>query len=136
MIVNVKLRRQRLFDNQYGLCIYCNDPMILKYSRELRKHPKRATIEHIIPSSEGGSNSLNNMVCSCSSCNSRRGSIEHNKFMFLRQFGDWMELTKIEHWKLENIYSKKTKLRKKQINERIMEIARFDIKIKQSFIYV
>jgi len=134
--MNVKLRRQRLFDNQFGQCIYCNDDMILKFSRELRRHPKRATIEHVIPSSEGGSNSMDNMVCSCSSCNSRRGSIEHNKFMFLRQFDNWMELAKIEQWKLKNIYSKKTKLRNHPINERILDFIRFNIKDKQIFIYV
>lgn len=47
-------------------CSYC----MVSVSRTLRpNHPKRATIDHIIPLSLGGSNRKDNLLLSCRGCN-------------------------------------------------------------------
>lgn len=62
----IKIRKQ-LFDNQNGKCYICGKQMTLDYS-----HPDwtiRATVDHMIPLSKGGSNSLSNCRLCCSLCN-------------------------------------------------------------------
>ncbi|RUM41295.1 MAG: hypothetical protein DSY80_09065 [Desulfocapsa sp.] len=44
---------------------------------------RRATIDHIIPVSQGGENNPENFVAACGFCNSRRGSIVYNDFLEL-----------------------------------------------------
>lgn len=59
-----KLRK--MFDNR---CHYCD---VLCNSH--RKSPQRATREHVVPKSFGGSNSMKNYVLACSRCNNNRGT--------------------------------------------------------------
>lgn len=54
------LRRTR------NTCVYC--------SRKLPK--KELSLEHLQPRSQGGSNALWNLVCSCIRCNMARGTME------------------------------------------------------------
>ena len=39
-----------------------------------------ATLEHILPQSEGGTDSIANLMMSCQGCNHLRGNIPHDDF--------------------------------------------------------
>ncbi|MBC7660043.1 MAG: HNH endonuclease [Chitinophagaceae bacterium] len=56
--------RQNVFKRDKYVCQYC--------SKKLSE--KHATIDHIIPRSKGGSDTWENTVCCCVSCNSKKGS--------------------------------------------------------------
>ena len=56
-----KLNRKRRILKAYGCaCIYCKKPLTLE----------TMTIEHVIPKSKGGGNTLDNLRPACSFCNS------------------------------------------------------------------
>lgn len=52
-----------MFEQQHGLCCYCEVPLHESYH-----------IEHIVPLSRGGSNSPENIALACASCNSRKAA--------------------------------------------------------------
>ncbi len=55
--------RKRIIAAQKNLCYYCG-----------KKMGKDVTIDHIVPLSRGGSNSPENLVAACKSCNSAKGA--------------------------------------------------------------
>lgn len=73
------LKVKRLFAQQQGRCYYCPDHMYLTLNH-LDNGKKRATFDHIIPKSHGGTNQMLNGVCACRNCNQKRGTI------FLQEF--------------------------------------------------
>ena len=75
-----KIRNIR-FREQNGLCHYCGQPMwhsempafCSRYGVSTRMAKYfQATAEHLVPRSEGGSDTLQNIVAACSFCNSHR----------------------------------------------------------------
>jgi len=56
----------RLFD---GLCHYCGDQ-----TNRIQNHPKQATKDHVVPKGLGGSNTLDNYVLACQTCNNDKGT--------------------------------------------------------------
>lgn len=74
MAKNIQSHRRRAFHRQQGLCYYCHVKMWeLAYcqSKPGRRH-HQSTAEHLIPRSEGGSNSAENIVAACLFCNITR----------------------------------------------------------------
>uniref|UniRef100_UPI00338F75DE HNH endonuclease n=1 Tax=Mobiluncus sp. TaxID=47293 RepID=UPI00338F75DE len=67
----------RLAVSVYGSrCCYCHEPIDPIYSDESiygHNHPRRLSLEHLIPRSRGGSNSIENLRPCHLGCNSRRG---------------------------------------------------------------
>ena len=61
---NVRENRLKVFERDGYLCKYC-DKQLTRFT---------ATLDHIQPVSEGGDNSLTNLVTACLHCNSRRGN--------------------------------------------------------------
>ena len=59
----VKLTRTNIFIRDRGKCQYCD--------KRLKK--SRFTLDHVIPKSKGGKTDWNNLVVSCSSCNTKKG---------------------------------------------------------------
>ncbi|WP_462137453.1 HNH endonuclease [Candidatus Mycalebacterium sp.] len=58
-----KFNRLNIFRRDGGKCQYCG-----------REFPKRElTIDHVIPRSHGGTSRWNNVVCSCGTCNRKKG---------------------------------------------------------------
>jgi len=59
----VKFNRRNIFARDNNQCQYCG-----------RKHPTtELSLDHVIPRSQGGSNTWENIVCSCVSCNVKKG---------------------------------------------------------------
>jgi len=59
----VKLNRRNLFARDRNRCQYCG-----------RRFPSgELSLDHVIPRSQGGSNTWDNIVCACVKCNVRKG---------------------------------------------------------------
>ena len=56
----------KLKDEQGYRCAYCKN----KFNKN-----NRATIDHVVPISKGGSNHLGNLVAACAGCNRKKGSM-------------------------------------------------------------
>lgn len=67
-------------------CFYCERP-VLRILYELKKYGEmnKRTVEHIIPSSLGGCNSLDNLIFACYWCNSHRGCKSFVRFFHIVQ---------------------------------------------------
>ena len=61
-------KRAYLFEREKGCCIYCGSK-------------GKMEIEHVIPRSRGGTDSLNNLVLSCHECNQAKGSMSLPEFL-------------------------------------------------------
>ena len=59
----VKLTRTNIYIRDRGRCQYCDK----------RLNRSRFTLDHVIPKSKGGETDWNNLVISCSSCNTKKG---------------------------------------------------------------
>jgi 5-methylcytosine-specific restriction endonuclease McrA len=51
-------------------CHYCGCPTI----ELMEGHPRRRTLDHVIPQKFGGTDTLDNLVLACSACNSAKGA--------------------------------------------------------------
>lgn len=60
----VKLTRQNIFERDRYICQYCH----------IRFDKKELNIDHVIPRDKGGTTTWENVVCSCISCNTRKGN--------------------------------------------------------------
>lgn len=59
----VKLNRRNLFARDQNRCQYCG-----------KRHPtSELSLDHVIPRSQGGGNTWENIVCACVRCNVRKG---------------------------------------------------------------
>lgn len=59
----VKLNRRNLFARDHNRCQYCGR----------RFPPSELSIDHVVPRSQGGGTSWENVVCACTKCNVRKG---------------------------------------------------------------
>lgn len=60
---NVKLNRRNLFARDHNRCQYCGDHF----------PTSELSIDHVVPRTQGGPDTWDNLVCSCVTCNSRKG---------------------------------------------------------------
>lgn len=64
--------REVLMHSQQGLCWYCGC--------DLASHPLTPHIEHQVPTSRGGPNTISNIVLSCAPCNSAKNDKTVSEF--------------------------------------------------------
>lgn len=64
--------RKAALKRDHHTCMWCGDTA--------------TTVDHIVPSSKGGSDLPRNLLASCSECNSRRGN--RSAFVYLREKAD------------------------------------------------
>lgn len=76
-------KRQRLWVAQDGKCHYCERETILPKQGMKNSGGQLATLDHIITQTEGGTDSLNNMVIACSDCNNKRGDLPYEYFVHI-----------------------------------------------------
>lgn len=68
--------KRRIYDRQNGLCAYCGQHRNIKYM----------TVDHIISLSKGGTDSLDNLQCTCKKCNGLKGNMLPSEFTeFIRK---------------------------------------------------
>lgn len=61
--VDVKLNRRNLFARDHSTCQYCG-----------KRYPtSELSVDHVVPRSQGGRTSWENVVCACVRCNVRKG---------------------------------------------------------------
>ena len=60
---SVKLNRRNIYARDRNQCQYCGDHF----------RTSELSLDHVIPRSQGGQNTWENLVCCCVSCNSRKG---------------------------------------------------------------
>lgn len=76
-------KRQKLWVAQDGKCHYCSTETVLPKQGSTNRANNVATLDHIITQTEGGTDSLNNMVMACSDCNNKRGDLPYDYFVEL-----------------------------------------------------
>jgi 5-methylcytosine-specific restriction endonuclease McrA len=59
----VKLNRRNLFARDQNRCQYCGK----------RRPTSELSLDHVVPRSQGGTNTWTNIVCACITCNVRKG---------------------------------------------------------------
>lgn len=84
-----RARTRKLSEAQNHRCAFCSRETYLSDSeREDRYHKLSkgllATLEHVIPQAQGGTDSPANGVMSCHECNSRRGTMDAWEFFEVR----------------------------------------------------
>lgn len=65
------------FKKQKGLCRYCNEQMTLGGEDQ----PLKASIDHVVPQSRGGTWSPLNLVAVCQRCNGTKGNLTLLEYM-------------------------------------------------------
>lgn len=72
-IRNFRVNRQRVYRRDNYECVYCGSK-------------KELTLDHVLPKSRGGRNDWNNLVTSCTKCNTKKGNkTPEEARMFMRQ---------------------------------------------------
>lgn len=67
--------RASIFYRERGRCYWCGvELFLITEGTDVTKIPlsKRATLDHVMPRSRGGSNKKNNLVTACHDCNNNR----------------------------------------------------------------
>jgi 5-methylcytosine-specific restriction endonuclease McrA len=75
--------QQQAFIRENGRCFYCEKEVFSRQGRSryaVDRHDD-ATIDHIVPQSEGGQNDLGNIVLACRRCNGKRGTSPADHFL-------------------------------------------------------
>lgn len=85
-------KRITLWVAQDGKCHYCDRETILPAHNNFKNSGLLATLDHIITQSNGGTDSLNNLVVACSTCNGNRRDMDYETFYALMKTpGGWEE---------------------------------------------
>jgi len=68
---SVAKKRNKIAAEQENLCYYCGGKMNLSMTKN--RSPKKATVEHLLKKSDGGTLRYDNIVVACQQCNCNRG---------------------------------------------------------------
>jgi len=81
-------QRIRLFETIFardgGRCVYCGVDTH-RLAKGLSRSPSLATLDHVVPRSQGGALSPANLVLACQACNNRRGVMDAEEFRALKK---------------------------------------------------
>lgn len=117
-MASVSKKIKPLWKRQNGKCYFCDCETHLKKKDQKRLQGNTATVEHLIPSVNGGSNRIPNLKMSCHKCNSHRGIM--NAVEWFRIASNPERLKKYYDDKLEEKIRKKIAKRSKR-KEQILE---------------
>lgn len=74
------LKINHLFNEQAGLCVYCDCCMTLELG-----YDNTATVDHVVPKALGGQKTKQNEVAACHACNNIKGSIDISTWLKILQ---------------------------------------------------
>lgn len=78
--------RHFLFEREHGRCFWCDQEVILHWP-QISTPDNGATMDHIIPKSQGGQTNESNLVCACYRCNRTRRTMKAEEFAIVaREF--------------------------------------------------
>lgn len=100
-----RILKLRLCAEQNYKCAYCYREMILEGPSNRRQKSNLATIDHVIPKSEGGPLSYENTVAACSKCNNKRQTIPALEFYWRKYVRKEMHISENMYLKLNNEYN-------------------------------
>jgi 5-methylcytosine-specific restriction endonuclease McrA len=66
------------FEKQEGFCYYCGELLYASFDKEVH-------VDHMIPLSRGGSNSIENIVLSCATCNLEKNTKTSDEYLKLKK---------------------------------------------------
>ncbi|MDQ4136414.1 MAG: HNH endonuclease [Pseudomonadota bacterium] len=73
---------ETIFTRDEGRCVYCGVP-VLRRRRGLHRASDLATLDHVVPKSQGGALTADNVVLACQACNNARGTLDAAAFRSL-----------------------------------------------------
>ena len=73
VVVSQELK-QKTYKRDNGICYICGRKTIIPESFEDRSKDISFTVDHVIPISKGGTNTIDNLRCCCIRCNSLKGN--------------------------------------------------------------
>ena len=80
-------QRQKLFEDIFardrGCCVYCGVETH-RLHKGLSRSPRLATLDHVVPRSQGGPLNRDNLVLCCQACSNERGTMEAEVFRVLK----------------------------------------------------
>ncbi len=83
-------QRIKLFETIYardgGHCVYCG-VKTHRLAKGLSRSPGLATLDHVVPRSQGGPLNSANLVLACQACNNQRGVMDAQAFRALKKVG-------------------------------------------------
>ena len=73
--LKIQLTKQNIIRRDNGVCQYCG------------KNNSKMTVDHVVPKSQGGKETWENLVCACPECNNRKGhrSLEEAGMTLIRK---------------------------------------------------
>ncbi len=75
---------ETIFSRDGGRCAYCGVDTH-RLAKGLSRSPNLATLDHVLPRSQGGPLNAANLVLACQSCNNQRGVMDAQEFCALKQ---------------------------------------------------
>lgn len=75
-------RKSRFWQKQLGLCYFCPHRIAI-YPKE---GERRATWDHLTPTSRGGTSFYDNLCLACEECNSAKGNLTEAEFLEAARF--------------------------------------------------
>lgn len=88
-------KRAILFAECGGKCPICGREMSLNNPRALNSY---MTIDHIIPKSQGGRNTLDNYMAMCRKCNMKKADSKATKYQL-----EYKEEHNLERWRVNEL---------------------------------
>jgi 5-methylcytosine-specific restriction endonuclease McrA len=87
--------KKKIFQQQLGKCLECGVSMIFPEHRMvIEDRSSVATVDHIVPLSEGGTNGYENFALICKSCNEKKDWEKRGR-KSVRQYTSQMEFERI-----------------------------------------
>jgi 5-methylcytosine-specific restriction endonuclease McrA len=93
-----KLRRT--FQASHGYCHWCDNETHLDGNERSKR---KATRDHILPKSKGGSWNLANLILACAGCNRKRGDAYYEQFLIEMELKNTSLFKKHQYTKLAKI---------------------------------
>lgn len=83
-----KARRARIYARDGWRCVWCRD-RVINGDGPRPNGVRRATLDHIVPRKQGGTNVTHNLITACDRCNSERGELTVFAFAQRLARGSW-----------------------------------------------